>query len=618
MNVILTAAHKDESTNDALLRKNDIPLNDVNKEDAEPGEERETWGRKIEFILTCVGYCVGLGNVWRFPYLVFNNGGGAFLIPYFLMLLLCGMPMFLMELALGQYFSLGPVSTWNATCPLAKGVGFAMIAVAFLCTIYYNVIIAWVLYYLYSSMQSEVPWKDCENKWNSKYCIQGRLSVNCSNASLASYVSNVGKNITSAINKTLICSKNTKTPSEEYWERHVLKISTSIDETGEIRAELIVCLIIAWAIIFFILFKGIASSGKVVYFTATFPYIVLFILLIRGVLLEGAGEGIKYFLKPDWTKLGKAEVWVAAATQIFYSLGIGFGSLIAFGSYNKFHNDVVRDAVSLAITNCVTSLLAGFVVFCVLGNMAFNTKTPIENVVSTGPGLVFVVYPEGLANMPISPLWGVLFFFMILTIGIDTQFAMMESVIVGFIDEYQKLKKHKMLFTLILCIIACIFGLSMVTQGGMYVFNLFNLQSGGISLLFLAFFEILAMGYGYGAENFEANIGTILGKKPFMYWRLCWKYFTPVIILSILLASLIQWEGISYDDYKYPVFAEFIGWCIALSSMIWIPGVAIFKIYNAEGQLMDRIKTLIRPDEKLLLKVERANKLDQSLTEETA
>lgn len=374
----------------------------------------------------------------------------------------------------------------------------------------------------------------------------------------------------------------------------------------------------AWVIIFFILFKGIKSSGKVVYFTATFPYVVLFILLIRGALLEGAGDGIRYFLNPDWSKLQRAEVWVEAATQIFYSLGIGFGSLIAFGSYNKFNNNVVRDAVCLSITNCCTSLLAGFVVFCVLGNMAFKTDTPIDKVVKSGPGLVFVVYPEGLANMPISPLWGVLFFFMILTIGIDTQFAMMESVIVGFIDEYKVLKKHKMLFTLILCVIACIFGISMVTQGGMYVFHLFNLQSGGASLLFLAFFEILAIGYGYGADKFEANIGTILGKKPFLYWKLCWKFFTPVIILAIFIASLIQWEGVSYDDYQYPVFAEFIGWMLALASMIWIPAVAAYKVYHAEGTLLERLKHLSSPDEKALLKVERDNQIERRNSSEMA
>ena len=315
MNVILQASHnKDDTSNDVLLHGHNNDIADTKKNgagDLEPEEERETWGHKIEFILTCVGYCVGLGNVWRFPYLVFMNGGGAFLIPYFLMLLLCGMPMFLMELALGQYFSLGPIATWNTCCPIGKGIGLAMVAVAFLCTVYYNVVIAWVLYYLYSSMQSEVPWKFCTNIWNTENCIKDRPQVNCT---LYRTLLNSSTAISTVMNATeeklnrIICGKISTTPSEEYWTRHVLKISDSISDSGAISPALVICLILAWIIIFFILFKGIASSGKVVYFTATFPYIVLFILLIRGAMLEGAGSGIAYFLKPDWEKLLNAEV----------------------------------------------------------------------------------------------------------------------------------------------------------------------------------------------------------------------------------------------------------------------------------------------------------------------
>ncbi|XP_012561756.1 sodium- and chloride-dependent GABA transporter 1 [Hydra vulgaris] len=591
-------------------------------------QERETWGNKIEFILTCVGYCVGLGNVWRFPYLVFNNGGGAFLIPYFIMLFVCGMPLFLMELAMGQYFSNGPVSTWNIICPVAKGVGFAMIAVAFLCTVYYNVVIAWVIYYIYASIGRVVPWKYCSNKWNTENCYDGTnkskldFKQNCSTFELNITNSLINTKpllnaaTTLAASKSLqmnetnlnstVCSNISfyySSPSQEFWERKVLNISGSLSDSGTIRYDLLVCLIIAWTLVFFCLIKGIKSTGKVVYITATLPYVLLSVLMIRGAFLEGAGTGIAYYLKPNFSILGKINAWVEAATQIFYSLGIGFGSLIAFGSYNKFNNNVVRDAVTLCLVDAFTCIFSGMVVFAVLGHMSYKSNIHISKVATSGPGLIFVVYPEGISQMPISQFWGFLFFFTILSIGVDTQFAMLEAVVSGLIDEYKFLKKRKALVTLVLCIGACLFGVSMVMQNGMYVFNIFNLQSGGISLLFLALVEVLALGYGYGADKFEKNIEEMIGYKPYPWWKWCWKFISPIVIFCILLSSILQWTGITYGDYKYPLYGEIIGWFLALASMIWIPTVAIYKLYMCEGTLLQRFKKVCKPkvDHKFVL-----------------
>ena len=131
-------------------------------------------------------------------------------------------------------------------------------------------------------------------------------------------------------------------PSKEFWDNYVLQITDSMDDMGSLRVELLVALFLAWILVYFCLWKGIKSSGKVVYFTATFPYVVLIVLLIRGVTLPGASKGIEFYLKPDWKKLGDAKVWAQAATQIFYSLGIGFGSLITMGSFNQFHNNCLK------------------------------------------------------------------------------------------------------------------------------------------------------------------------------------------------------------------------------------------------------------------------------------
>ena len=159
---------------------------------------------------------------------------------------------------------------------------------------------------------------------------------------------------------------------------------------------------------------------QVVWFTALFPYFVLIILLIRGLTLPGAGEGIKYYLTPNFSALGDANVWVDAATQVFFSLGPGFGVLLAFASYNRFHNNVYRDALLTSAVNSATSFLAGFVIFSVLGYMAHRNNVEVKDVAAEGPGLVFIVYPEAIATFPGAPFFSVMFFLMLLTLGLDS------------------------------------------------------------------------------------------------------------------------------------------------------------------------------------------------------
>ncbi|EDO31545.1 predicted protein [Nematostella vectensis] len=583
--------------------------------------ERETWGKKADFLLSCIGFAVGLGNVWRFPYLCYANGGGAFLLPYLIMLVLCGMPMFFMELSAGQYFSLGPIGVWGAICPLFRGIGFASIVISFLVCVYYNVIIAWCLYFLAVSFRSEVLWKHCDNWWNTDNCYAGRIpeSMSCSlgsgsnNSLVNSTLANATVLAANATNATTEClfPENQVSPSLEFWENYILRLSDGIGEAGEIRWQILVCLILAWVGVYFCMWKGVKSSGKVVYFTATFPYLVLFILFVRGVTLPGADKGIAFYLKPEWHRLKDPKVWVAAATQIFYSLGIGFGSLVAMGSYNKFHNNIFKDAISISLINCGTSVFAGFVIFSTLGFMSHVLNKPIEEVANSGPGLAFVVYPEAIAQMPISPLWAILFFFMILTLGLDSQFGMMEAVITGIIDEYPVCRKRKELFIAVACFLCFLLGITNVTQGGAYVLNLFDYQSGGVSLLFLGFFETVCLAWIYGADRFSKDIEDMVGSRPAAWWRFTWKFCAPTVMAGIFFYSIIFWQGVSYGSYKYPQWAEFFGWVIALSSMLFIPGNAIYMIWKTPGTLRERVTFLLKPDRNILQEIERREGLSK-------
>ncbi|XP_060687925.1 sodium- and chloride-dependent neutral and basic amino acid transporter B(0+)-like [Hemiscyllium ocellatum] len=349
--------------------------------------KRGNWSSKTDYLLSMIGCAVGLGNVWRFPYLAYKNGGGVFLIPYSIMLGLVGIPIFFLESSFGQFASLGPVAVWKSV-PMLQGVGVTMVLLIIIANISYACIIGYSLYYLFASFQSP---------------LDMLLSV-------------IG------------CIFMKWEPSlliEQYWDQAVLHRTSSLDETGEIVWHLALCLLLAWLMVGTALLKGIKSSGKVVYFTAIIPYVVLTILLIRGVTLEGASKGIEFYIgsQSDFSKLADAQVWKDAATQIFYSTSVGWGSLITLSSYNKFHNNCYQDTIIVCVVNCATSVFAGFIIFSTLGHMAHVQNKPVSEVARSGFGLAFIAYPEALAQLPWATLWSILFFFMLLTLRLDTLFA---------------------------------------------------------------------------------------------------------------------------------------------------------------------------------------------------
>ena len=326
-----------------------------------------------------VGYAVGLGNVWRFPYLCYENGGGAFLIPYVVMLVFVGLPVFYMECAIGQFDSRGPIESWNIS-PAFRGVGCMMVIYSAFVGIYYNVIIAYSIFYFFSSLtsQANLPWVGCDGFWVD----QAKCAIMNTNTSAA--LNNPNLTITS--------------DSEQFFNNHVLEL-LPMDAEGShaINYKIVISLIVAWTVVFFSLIKGIKSSGKVVWFTALFPYVVILILLIRGCTLPGAKDGIAYYIgsKSDLSKLKDINVWRKAASQIFFSLSAGWGGVQALSSYNNFKNNCYKDSLIVAIANCLTSVIAGFAIFSILGYMSLQLGVEVKDVVKSSFGLAFIAYPTG-------------------------------------------------------------------------------------------------------------------------------------------------------------------------------------------------------------------------------
>ncbi|KAK1160132.1 sodium- and chloride-dependent GABA transporter 1-like isoform X1 [Acipenser oxyrinchus oxyrinchus] len=545
-------------------------------EDQAPSE-RETWSRRLEFILACIGYAVGLGNIWRFSYLCYRSGGGAFIIPYVVMLFLCGIPLLFLEFSIGQYMRLGPVHAMAKICPLLKGVGVATVVISFLLCTYYNVIIAWALYYLFSSFQSTLPWQNCNNTWN--------IPENCSSG----FTGN---------------ATHLQSASQQFFDRRVLQMSSGVDQPGQIRWELLGLLVLAWIIVYLCIFKGIKSTGKVVYFTAIFPYFILIALFINNVQLPGAKDGILYFLTPRWDKLLEVQVWVNAAAQIFNSIGISFGSMISMASYNKFYNNILRDTLIVALTNSATSIFAGLVIFSAIGYMAHIHHLPVDNIATDGPGLVFVVYPEAFVTMPVSPMWAALFFFMLLCLGLDSQFAMVEVMVTSLMDSCGKqllrVLKRKELLVLAVCLVAFLLGIPNVTQGGIFFFQLLDHHTAVVSLMFLAFFEVVAICWIFGVKRLTRIVTEMLGTPPNMFFKVCWWVISPLLVMVILISSIVQYSPARYGKtYTYPPWAEVLGWFFSLCSIIWIPLGAVHTLYYSEGTLLQRLKSSIIPLDEL-------------------
>ncbi|KAG7206515.1 hypothetical protein KM043_003860 [Ampulex compressa] len=549
----------------------------------DPGDYRQPrrphWANKAQFVLACIGYSVGLGNVWRFPYLCYKSGGGVFLVPYFLILIVCGVPLLYMELSIGQFTRRGPIGAIGQICPLLKGAGLSSVVISFLMSTYHNVIIAYAIYYFFAAFKAEQPWSDCDNSWNTDVCW------------LPAYGSD---------NRTR--PNASRTPSEDFFDNKVLQISSGIEEPGVLRWELVACLITAWIMVYFSIWKSIKSSAQVRYLTATLPFILIIVFLTRSLTLEGAEKGLRFFFRPRWELLGDAKVWINAAAQIFTSVGIAFGSMICFASYNKFHNTILIDTVAVSLINGLSSLLVGIFTFATIGNMSVEQEMSVEAVLNDGPGLVFVIYPQALAKMPASQLWAVLFFFMLVCLSLNSQFAIVEVVVTSIQDGFPNwVKRHLLcheMLVLLVCVVSFLFGLPNITQGGIYFFQLVDHYAASLSIMFLAFFEVIAISWCYGVRRLCNNVKEMTGRVPSVYFRFCWLVAAPLLILAVWVFSLIDYEPPTYHngEYEYPWWAEAIGWGIASLSLVCIPAFAIYELVNAEGKTFaEKFRNAIRP-----------------------
>ncbi|XP_059911232.1 sodium-dependent neutral amino acid transporter B(0)AT3-like [Gadus macrocephalus] len=583
---------------------------DVLTEETPDGEskgtpERPKWDNKVQYLLTCIGFAVGLGNVWRFPYLCQVYGGGAFLIPYLISLVVEGLPLLHMELAIGQRLRMGSIGVWSSMSPYLGGVGVASMLVSLLVGLFYNTIIAWVLWYFFHCFQSPLPWSQCPV-----------------NANHTGYVSE--------------CELGT--PVNYFWYRRTLNITPDIDASGSLQWWLVLCLATAWCLVYICFIRGIETIGKAVYVTATFPYLVLTIFLVRALTLPGALDGLVYLFTPNWETLKNPKVWLDAATQIFFSLSLAFGGLIAFSSYNPQKNNCERDALIVGCVNSFTSVYAAIPIFAILGFKAnadyndcrnenilaltnafsigdanitlqnygewlshlnasdpseveslnlktCNLQTYLEQSAS-GTGLAFIVFTEAVIQMPGSQLWAALFFIMLFCLGLSSMFGMLEGILTPLLDLHLvPAWVPKEMLTGLICLLSFTAALIFTLGSGNYWLEIFNTYVGSLPLLIIAFFEMTAVTYVYGIKRFSDDIEWMTGRRPNLYWQVTWRLLSPLMLLMVFLAYIVieaettpTYNAWNPDFVDFPLFdvQPYPGWVYAITVLLsTIPIISI-------------------------------------------
>ncbi|XP_004640732.1 sodium- and chloride-dependent transporter XTRP3 [Octodon degus] len=571
---------------------------------------REQWENPLQFLLACISYSVGLGNVWRFPYLCQMYGGGSFLVPYLIMLVVEGMPLLYLELAVGQRMRQGSIGTWRTISPYLGGVGVASMVVAFLTATYYNTINAWSFWYLFNSFQEPLPWSVCPLNEN----LTG-YQEECEKASSTQY----------------------------FWYRKTLNISPSIQDSGAVQWEPALCLILAWMMVFLCTLRGTETVGKVAYFTALLPYCVLIIYLVRGLTLHGATNGLMYMFTPKVEQLANPKTWINAATQIFFSLGLGFGSLIAFASYNEPSNNCQKHTIIVSLVNSASSIFASVVTFSIYGFKAtFNYENCLNKVIlllinsfdledgtvtasnleqvkdylaSTypskysevlphmqncsleseldtavqGTGLAFIIYTEAIKNMEVSQLWSVLYFFMLLTLGVGSMLGNTAAILTPLTDS-KVISSYlpKEVISGLLCFVNCAISLLFTIEAGSYWFDIFNDYVATLSLLLIVLVETVAVCYVYGLRRFGAELEAMTGCALNWYWKALWAFVSPLLIVGLfffyltdyILSGTLQYQAWDATQGRlvtkdYPTYVLAVIGLLVASSIICIPLTAL-------------------------------------------
>lgn len=472
---------------------------------------RESWSTRGAFVLAAIGSAVGLGNLWGFPYKLYTYGGGAFLIPYFFAMLLMGVPLLIMEFAVGHWAQQAPPDAFGRILRKYRFVGWWLVSLAFVIITYYAVILGYCIDYLAKSVQA----------------LLGSVSLPWAGES--------------------------STVAADYF----LKELTGFEDTMVLATPMkgvVVATIASWLMIYFCLFRGVKWVSRVVLITVPLPWIMLVILTVRGLTLEGAIGGLEFYLEPRWGKLLEPDTWRFAFSQVFFSMSLGFAVMLSYASFLHRKSDLNNNAMIIGLSDMGTSFVAGIAVFSMLGAMSVAQQVPVPELVPDGTvGLSFMVFPYGLSQLPYPAFFSVVFFLALLTLGIDSAFSIVEACLASICDSKPKWPRKYVLPGI--CLTGAVLGLVFTAgKGGLNWLGLVDgLINGPFGILIVALAECIIVGWAWKGgfvremrnhanERSDWNLGA--------WWEFLIKYLAPAVLSILIVWSISGEVHAQMDKYR--------------------------------------------------------------------
>ena len=485
-------------------------------------QHRGQWGTRAGFILAAIGSAVGLGNIWRFPYMVASNGGGAFMIVFLIAMLTAGIPIMILEFSIGHKTHRSAPGALKFLNTKWEWLGWLQVFTCFAIVIYYSVIIAWSLSYGLFSLQGL--------KWG--------------------------------------------TDTAAFFTGEYLKLESGFS-LGSFNLSVAIPLIIVWVIIFASVIggvkDGIEKANKI--FMPLLAILVV-IILIRGITLPGALAGLDYMFKPDFSKLLNPQVWIAAYGQVFYSMSVAFGIMITYSSYLPDDSDIANNAFMTGFADTSFSLFAGLTVFSIMGYMAYSQGKEVSEVAGSGGiGLAFMVFPEAINALPgFNGIFGLVFFLVLSFAGLTSAISLAEVVISSFIDKFHfNRKKVAVIVILIQGLISMVYA----TGSGLNILDIVDAFLNNYNIVVSGLIEIVLVAWVYKLGDFKELINKVSEFRVGLWWDFCLKFLTPIFLAIMLALKLINDFQKPYGNYPQAALI-ILGWSMPI--LAFIVGIILAKL----------------------------------------
>jgi len=470
-------------------------------------ERRENWGSRASFVLAAIGSAVGLGNLWGFPHKVYSTGGGAFLIPYVLAMVLIGIPLLIAEFSLGHLTQRATPDAFGRANRKFAFIGWWQIVLGFIIITFYAVVLAWCMSFLYYSVQGiftgSLPW----------------ASTGAEGVQVAQ-----------------------KSFYQNYLHKHD---SLSL---GGIQWPIVGVLALTWLAMHLCIFRGVRLLSKVVMWTVPLPWLMLLILTIRGITLNGSMQGLEFYLEPNWSKLAEPNTWRMAFGQMFFSMSLAFGIMVTYASFLHRKSDINNNAAVIGLADLATSFIAGIAVFATIGGMAHATMAqgnpvPPDRVIDSGWGMAFVAFPYALAQLPHAQWFSTIFFASLLLLGIDSAFSITESVLASVVDK-TGWSRDKTLIGITL--LGFLVGVIYCTQGGLnWLGTVADFIYGTFGIAFMGLLECVVLGWLFRLRRLRAHANERSDWSVGAWWT-----WIIRVVIPLVMAALFAWS--LFDDWSNP------------------------------------------------------------------